>query len=329
MTSPAGPLGAFGIDARADRVYRALLRVGQSSVSELVERLGLDHEEVAELLAPLEERGLVSRRGDALVALSPYLSLGRLVDDEARRLREREHALEHLRHSLADYAAEEKGVDLSESSIQPVVVHSGAEIGAVVDALVRGTTGEMLFLHSVEWLDNPGWSKIDSLITGQVAGGRSVRSIYPTEVLHRPETLDLVRGWAEHGEEVRLAASPPSRMAVFGTAAALVPVHWGRTPAQRIVVRTPGIVDALRCLFDTIWRHAVPLPDLGAAAGSPTAASDQVLRLLAAGAKDETMARQLGLSLRTVRRRVADLLDELDATTRFQAGVEAARRGLV
>jgi hypothetical protein len=26
---------------------------------------------------------------------------------------------------------------------------------------------------------------------------------------------------------------------------------------------------------------------------------------------------------------VADLLDDLDATTRFQAGVEAARRGLV
>jgi hypothetical protein len=33
--------------------------------------------------------------------------------------------------------------------------------------------------------------------------------------------------------------------------------------------------------------------------------------------------------LRTVRRRVADLLSELDATTRFQAGVEAARRKLV
>ena len=65
-----------------------------------------------------------------------------------------------------------------------------ASAGAVVDALVRGTTGEMLFLHSVEWLDNPGWSKVDSLITAEVAGGRTVRSIYPTEVMHRPETLE-------------------------------------------------------------------------------------------------------------------------------------------
>ena len=45
------------------------------------------------------------------------------------------------------------------------------------------------------------------------------------------------------------------------------------------------------------------------------------------GAKDEQIARTLGLSLRTVRRRVADLMIELGVDTRFQAGVEAARRG--
>lgn len=47
------------------------------------------------------------------------------------------------------------------------------------------------------------------------------------------------------------------------------------------------------------------------------------------GSKDEALARQLGVSLRTVRRRVADLMDEFGATTRFQAGMEAVRRGLV
>jgi DNA-binding NarL/FixJ family response regulator len=52
-----------------------------------------------------------------------------------------------------------------------------------------------------------------------------------------------------------------------------------------------------------------------------------LLRQLAAGAKDEQIARTLGLSLRTVRRRVAGLLIELGVDTRFQAGVEAVRRG--
>jgi DNA-binding NarL/FixJ family response regulator len=54
-----------------------------------------------------------------------------------------------------------------------------------------------------------------------------------------------------------------------------------------------------------------------------------ILELLMLGTKDESIARQLGISLRTVRRRVAGLMDELGATTRFQAGLEAARRGLL
>lgn len=52
-----------------------------------------------------------------------------------------------------------------------------------------------------------------------------------------------------------------------------------------------------------------------------------LLALMAQGLKDEVVARRLGLSLRTVRRRIAHLMAELDATTRFQAGIEAVRRG--
>jgi DNA-binding NarL/FixJ family response regulator len=51
--------------------------------------------------------------------------------------------------------------------------------------------------------------------------------------------------------------------------------------------------------------------------------------MLAAGAKDEQIARALGVSLRTVRRRVAALLADLGVRSRFQAGVEAMRRGWV
>jgi DNA-binding NarL/FixJ family response regulator len=50
--------------------------------------------------------------------------------------------------------------------------------------------------------------------------------------------------------------------------------------------------------------------------------------LLAAGLKDEAIARQLGVSLRTIHRRTGDLLDRLGARTRFQAGMQAARQGL-
>jgi DNA-binding NarL/FixJ family response regulator len=43
---------------------------------------------------------------------------------------------------------------------------------------------------------------------------------------------------------------------------------------------------------------------------------------------DETAARRLGTSLRTYRRRVAELMAALEAGSRFQAGVRAGELGL-
>ncbi|MFC6678324.1 response regulator transcription factor [Nonomuraea ferruginea] len=53
----------------------------------------------------------------------------------------------------------------------------------------------------------------------------------------------------------------------------------------------------------------------------------QVVRLAAQGLSDEAIARHLGVSVRTVRTRFAEAMTELGAQSRFQAGVEAARRG--
>ncbi|GAA0240446.1 hypothetical protein GCM10010492_44480 [Saccharothrix mutabilis subsp. mutabilis] len=59
------------------------------------------------------------------------------------------------------------------------------------------------------------------------------------------------------------------------------------------------------------------------------AAGEDARALLAAGLKDAAIMRSLGMTQRTMTRRMAALPAELDATTRFQAGLNAARRGLV
>jgi DNA-binding NarL/FixJ family response regulator len=48
--------------------------------------------------------------------------------------------------------------------------------------------------------------------------------------------------------------------------------------------------------------------------------------LLASGMKDEAIAHHLGWSHRTTRRRIATLMASLNADTRFQAGLYAARQ---
>jgi DNA-binding NarL/FixJ family response regulator len=64
-----------------------------------------------------------------------------------------------------------------------------------------------------------------------------------------------------------------------------------------------------------------------AASDLPTDDERALIAMLASGLKDEAIARQLDVHVATVRRRITALVERLDATTRFQAGLQAARRG--
>jgi len=54
-----------------------------------------------------------------------------------------------------------------------------------------------------------------------------------------------------------------------------------------------------------------------------------VLVLLAEGASNKTIAKQLGISVHTAKFHVGSLLDKLDATGRTDAVAHAARRGVI
>jgi DNA-binding CsgD family transcriptional regulator len=54
-----------------------------------------------------------------------------------------------------------------------------------------------------------------------------------------------------------------------------------------------------------------------------------VLALMAEGASNKMIARQLGISVHTVKFHVGSLLDKLDATGRTDAVAHAARRGVI
>jgi DNA-binding NarL/FixJ family response regulator len=61
----------------------------------------------------------------------------------------------------------------------------------------------------------------------------------------------------------------------------------------------------------------------------PTSATRRLLRLMRTGAIDETIAREMGISLRTLHRRITRLQDLLGVRSRFQLGVIACERGWV
>jgi DNA-binding NarL/FixJ family response regulator len=55
----------------------------------------------------------------------------------------------------------------------------------------------------------------------------------------------------------------------------------------------------------------------------------EVLRMVAAGASNEEIGKQLGWSIASIKRKVQHIFDTLGVTTRAQAAAEAVRRGLV
>jgi DNA-binding NarL/FixJ family response regulator len=82
--------------------------------------------------------------------------------------------------------------------------------------------------------------------------------------------------------------------------------------------------------FEQLWAEAVPLDDIVTKQSDNTEIDQTrgaILRLLADGEKDEAISRRLSISVRTCRRHIAEYMTEVGATSRFQAGVIAARAG--
>ena len=165
------------------------------------------------------------------------------------------------------------------------------------------------------------------IVEEQLRGGRRMRGLYPADVVTDPQRLDYVRRWARAGEEIRLMVHALPPMAAFGTEVALVSSTWGGGVEGQLLVRAPALVALVRELFEQYWQRAVPL--LPVEPGGDVDERRRILELLMLGSKDEYIARHLKMSLRTVRRRIADIMEDLGARTRFQAGMEASRRGLL
>jgi DNA-binding CsgD family transcriptional regulator len=92
----------------------------------------------------------------------------------------------------------------------------------------------------------------------------------------------------------------------------------------------PALNGLVQLLVDALWDAALPLSSaehFERVTGDPVKL--KILSLLESGAKDEAIARALGVSLRTCRRHIAEILATAGAVNRFQAAVRFARAGVL
>lgn len=176
----------------------------------------------------------------------------------------------------------------------------------------------------------------ESLLT--LAEGVDVRLVLDTAVMGEAWALDRLERAEALGYAARVGSGVPFGVLVCDDESVLVeisgydPDGYGSLALRRAPAR-----EAVIALFEAIWSLSTPYGPtsrvLEATGEEPVAPLDdrdtKVLALLAVGASDKVIARQIGASVRTVERRVRYLMDHLGAGTRFQAGVQATRRGWV
>lgn len=120
---------------------------------------------------------------------------------------------------------------------------------------------------------------------------------------------------------VRTVDRVPQAIIVVDRAVALLSPRAPRTPPT--VVDEAAVVQACATAFAGMWAYSQE------AVGAAPVRDSDVLRALGGGSTDECAARELNISTRTYRRRVAELMAQLGASSRFQAGMLAAGRGWV
>ncbi len=325
----AGALSILGFSAEEEQTYRLVLpRSGQTLAAVA---LGLEREPAALLdaLGGFIDAGMVILDRDRLIVVSPGEAVARLLLTETQALRRAVDRIDGLRAAIpsipptpADPGA--PGVPLAGE------LRTGDDVPVMLESWIRQSTGDLMWLRPDQWR-LPAGTAMDVAVTENLRQGRRSRAIYPARALEEAPQVIFQR--ASAGEEVRIIAEVPSRMAIIGEAGALLTAEWGGSDDRRLVIREPGLLAALTVLFEELWDRAIVVPGAGVAPDAVTIsagmARTMLLRQLSQGAKDEQIARSLGVSLRTVRRRMSDLFEELGVESRFQAGVEAVRRGWI
>jgi DNA-binding CsgD family transcriptional regulator len=323
---PVSVIGALGFGPRLEQLYERILRQSGRELPWVAAAVLRTPEELLREVAPLVEDGIVRiDDGGRVHVEKPTETLARMAGEQRDAVGVATARLAALARALPYVTA--AGARPAEGEVDDVrpldgELSSGGQPAALIGALIAQSKGDLAWLRPDQWRI-PREGDMLGIIRDLVASGRRSRAIYPLRVM--TDAPDVVRNRAAAGEEIRLLPELPTRMFIIGVTHAVLPEPIGFVDEPRMLVRQQGLVESLSLWFEELWSRA--------AAPSFEEPRQQVdlrrflLEQLAAGAHDEQIARKLGISLRTVRRRVAGLMTELGADSRFQAGVEAARRG--
>ncbi len=314
----AGLLEGLGIPEAEQRAYLRILSSANLTVAELAADLGTTTAHAERLLAALTAYGLVNRLDAAPArwsAAAPDVAL------EALLLR-REEELLRTRGRVGELMRAYRSAQRPHADDLVEVVTGQAAIAERWRQMQDGARQHLLMFDKP-----PHISRTDTELERSLLDrGVRVRAVYEAGSVSAPGRLAEIRCVVAAGEEARMLPELPCKLAIVDDRWAMLPIASGAELHGAVLVRASSLLDALTGMFEAYWHRAVRVPS--AEEGGPTPdRRTELLTLLSAGFTDDSIARQLGVSPRTVQRWVRELMDALGARTRFQAGIQASRAG--
>ncbi|MCI4065237.1 helix-turn-helix transcriptional regulator [Micromonospora sp. R77] len=319
----------LGLSTQHENVYRAMLQRPELNVAGLAEHLAVSPEDVRDALDVLADLALIR------------MDVG---SDQARAVRPQAGLTALLAKVEADVAVRQRQVEATRAVIA-AIAHAHDDHHQVgegrllqgVDA-VRERLTELAHVARTECLSfttgraqNPDTMRAESELN-QIALQRGVRirNVYQESFRNDPATMAHANWMAGLGGQSRTTPTLPMRLVIVDRETALVPIDPLDSQRGALELRSPGVIAGLVGLFEQVWQGATPFGEKGAPDEYGLSSQERALiRLLAEGHTDESAARKLAVSLRSVQRMMTSLTERLNAASRFQAGVQASRQGWV
>ncbi|TDP98112.1 LuxR C-terminal-related transcriptional regulator [Labedaea rhizosphaerae] len=316
------PAVEFGLPEPAEMIYRAIVQRERADPDALADDVAMPAGVVSEAVDHLMTLGLVQLHDGALEAMPPRLPMQALAD---RYVRAAAAARETAETLARVWTRQSTGPDY----LEPLT--STAAVVAAAVALHEHATKEVRALSIGPSGDSAPPPHQHPGAAEALRRGVAYRVVYGAQILRQPAVMAMVQESAEAGEAARVFPTVPCNLQIAdGERAVLIAPMSGPERLHGLVFSPSGFLDSLIEVFETYWTLAIPISAGKVAFDAEQGPNDdtrKLLALLGAGLTDASIARELGVSERTVTRRIMALQDALAARSRFQLGVQAARRG--
>ncbi|MFI5764160.1 MULTISPECIES: helix-turn-helix transcriptional regulator [unclassified Streptomyces] len=324
-------------DELARSVYLHCLVSGLYDPEGLRRDLGLTAAQMDRALQSLLRLRLLradSDHGWLLLPASPQSAASDLMDPWQQEIDERRRRMIDVSDRLRDFAATYADYLHGHMPVgSSIPVDTAEDLSTRLKEAIGRCRSELLIMRPVDQsaaeagdvapdVESAALEGLDPAVEVRVLTQHTVKSSPAARALLQPL----------HGSRVtiRTAATLPARLLVFDRESALLH-HSPESATQATLVTDTRIVGFLSALHEKVWQSSTEFHPgrTGTARLDASDVQTSILELLTAGHSDDAVARMLSISVRTCRRHVADLLSQLGCSTRFEAGAEAVRRGLV